>query len=108
MTDVPAARFEDLATERGSRGILDAVSAFVERYGVAPVDRARIRHTLTAILGVAAGHGSSRTDSRIAVVADVMPGDVQLVLRLSGDDTTRPLEQEPLGGLEMWISFPRD
>ena len=109
MTGVPAARFEDTATERGSRSILDRVGAFVEAYGVASRGRGKIAQTLDAILGVAAGHAASRAGARIAVVADVMPSDVQLVLRLWVGDSS-PWEDggAQLGGLELWISFPRD
>jgi hypothetical protein len=109
MSGVPAARFEDTATERGSRSILDAVGAFVEAYGVASGGRGEIEHTLDAILGLAAGHASSRGDARIAVVADVMPSDVQLVLRLwAGDPSPWEQDDAQIGGLELWISFPRD
>ena len=82
MTNVPAARFEETATEQGSQGLLDSVGTFVEGCGIEATDRERIAATLTVILAVAAGHASSRDDMRIAVIADVMPGDVQLVLRL--------------------------
>jgi hypothetical protein len=105
MTDVPAAQFDELATEQGSRGILDDVGAFVEAHGVDPIDREEIAHALAAILCVVAGHGSSRADARIAVVADVMPADVQLVLRLCRGDES--MQEQPVGGLELWISFPR-
>jgi hypothetical protein len=109
MTDVPAARFEETATKQGSRGLLDSVGTFVEGCGIETIDRDRIARTLTALLGVAAGHASPREDMRLAVVADVMPCDVQLVLslcsasRLPGGDGA-----DPIGGLELWISFPRD
>jgi hypothetical protein len=109
MTYVPAARFEDAATQQGSMGILHGVGDFVETYGVDPVGRGEIERTLAAILCVAAGHASWRTHARIAVVADVMPGDVQLVLRLCpGDRSLWERDDEPVGGLELWISFPRD
>ncbi len=107
MTEVPAARFEETATEQGSRGLLDDVGAFVEAYGVGPTDRHHIADTLAAILGVAAGHASARSDARIAVVADVMPDDVQLVLRLCPGALWEDVAG-PVGGLELWISFPRD
>jgi hypothetical protein len=108
MTGIPAARFEDTATKRGSRSILDRVGAFVEAYGVASPGRGEIEHTLDAILGVAAGHASPRADARIAVVADVMPSDVQLVLRLwVGDPSPWEEGDAQVGGLELWISFPR-
>jgi hypothetical protein len=46
---------------------------------------------------------------RIAVIADVMPGDVQLVLRLCpGLLSSWEDGPEPIGGFELWISFPRD
>jgi hypothetical protein len=109
MTNVPAARFEDTATEQGSRGLLDGVGSFVEAYGVDAVEREQIGHTLAAILGVAARHASSRDDMRIAVIADVMPGDVQVVLRLCLDGPSTPEGgADPTGGFELWISFPRD
>lgn len=109
MTDVPAARFEDTATEQGSRGLLDSVGAFVEAYGVDAIDRDQIAHTLASILGVAAGHASSHAEARIAVTADVTPGDVQLVLRLCpGQPSCWGDGVDPIGGLELWISFPRD
>jgi hypothetical protein len=108
MTNVPAARFEDTATEEGSRGLVDSVGAFVEAYGVQAIEREQIAHTLTAILGVAEGH-ASRDDVRIAVIADVMPDDVQLVLRLCpGRLSSWEDGAESLGGFELWISFPRD
>jgi hypothetical protein len=108
MTEVPAARFEDAATQQGSRDILHGVDAFVESYGVDAVDRGQIEHTLAAFLCVAAGHASPRRDARIAVIADVMPGDVQLVLRLCpGSESLREEGNEAVGGLELWISFPR-
>ncbi len=105
MSDVPAGRFEDAATERGSQGILHGVRDFVESSGVRSVDREQIADTLAAALGAAAMHASPRGDARIAVVADVMPGDVQLVLRLCpGGQAT---EDGCVGGFELWISFPR-
>jgi hypothetical protein len=109
MTNVPAARFEDTATEEGSRGLLDSVGAFVESYGVDAIEREQIADTLATILRVAEGHASSRDDVRIAVIADVMPGDVQLVLRLCpGLLFSREDGAEPIGGFELWISFPRN
>jgi hypothetical protein len=108
MTSVPAARFEDSATEQGSRGLLDSVGTFVAAYGVDAIDREQIAHTLTSILCVAAGHASPRDDMRIAVTADVMPGDVQLVLRLCPGSLSGEESAEPIGGFELWISFPRD
>lgn len=106
VIEPPAARFEDTATELGSQGILRGVGDFVEAYGVASVDREQIAGTLAAALGAAAMHAAPRDDARIAVIADVMPGDVQLVLRLC------PVNQATgdacLGGFELWISFPRD
>jgi hypothetical protein len=107
MTEVPAARFEDTASEQGSRDILDDVGAFVKASGVGPIGRRQIADMLETILGAAAGHASSRADARIAVVADVMPDDVQLVLRLYPGALWEDVA-EPVGGLEMWISFPRD
>ncbi len=109
MTEVPAARFEDMATERGRRGLLDSVGAFVESYGVDAIDRAQIAHTLATILRAAAGHASSSENVRIAVIADVMPRDVQLVLRLCRDSPSSWEDgAEAIGGFELWISFPRD
>jgi hypothetical protein len=109
MTEVPAARFEDTATERGSEGILRRVGAFVEAYGVDSVDRAQIAHTLAAVLDAAAAHASRRADARIAVIADVMPSDVQLLMRLSpGSPSLWGDGGEPVGGFELWISFPRE
>jgi hypothetical protein len=109
MTNVPAARFEETATEQGSRGLLASVGTFVETYGVDAVDREQIAHTLAAILGVAAGHASAPDDVRIAVTADVMPADVQLVLRLCpGGASSSADGADPIGGLELWISFPRN
>ena len=109
MRNVPAARFEETATEQGSQGLLDSVGTFVEGCGIEAIDRERIAATLTVILAVAAGHASSRDDMRIAVIADVMPADVQLVLRLCPKSLS-PEEDgaDPIGGLELWMSFPRD
>ena len=106
MANVPAARFEDTATEQGSQGILRAVGDFVAAYGVDAADRDQIARTLAVVLAAAAGHGAP--SARIAVTADVMPGDVQVVLTVSAQ--TPPVGQEggdPVGGLELWISFPR-
>jgi hypothetical protein len=108
MTEVPAARFEGAATDGGSRGILSRVSDFVQAYGVDSVDRERIAQTLSAFLGLAARHASPRSDARIAVIADVMPEDVQLVLRLCPAGTLGGIDgRDAVGGLELWISFPR-
>lgn len=109
MTNVPAARFEETATQEGRQGLLDSVGTFVEGCGIETIDRERIAATLTVILAVAAGHASSRDDMRITVVADVMPADVQLVLSLC----PRSLSAgeggaDSIGGLELWVSFPRD
>ncbi len=106
MANVPAARFEDTATEQGSQGILRAVGDFVAAYGVDAADRDQIARTLAAVLAAAAGHAAP--SARIAVTADVTPGDVQVVLTVSAQ--TPPVGPEggdPVGGLELWISFPR-
>jgi hypothetical protein len=110
MTNVPAARFEDTANERGSQVILRSVGAFVEAYGVHSGDREQIANTLAAVLAVASGYASPHDgDARIAVIADVMPGDVQVVLRLcSGAPSLADGGAEPTGGFELWVSFPRE
>jgi hypothetical protein len=115
MTHVPVARFEDTATEEGGRGLLRRLGAFVEACGIQATDREQIARTLRGILGVAAGHASSREDMRIAVIADVMPGDVQVVLRLRpgglspSEDGAEPVDDRAalVGGFELWVSFPR-
>jgi hypothetical protein len=108
MTRVPAARFEEAATERGSSGILHDVDAFVQAYGVDPVACDWIAHTMAVALGLAGRHASPRAGARIAVVADVMPGDVQLELRVCpGAWSLWEEGRVPVGGLELWISFPR-
>jgi hypothetical protein len=109
MSDVPAGRFEAMATEGGCRGILRGVGAFVGAYGVDPGECAVIAHTMAALVGAAGGHPSARAAAHIAVVADVMPGDVQLVLRVCpGEWSLWEEGGAPVGGLELWISFPRD
>jgi hypothetical protein len=105
VIELPAARFEDAATELGSQGILRGVGDFVEAYGVDSVGREQIADTLAAALVAAAVHAAPRDDARIAVTADVMPGDVQLVLRLCpGNQVT---DDACVGGFELWVSFPR-
>jgi hypothetical protein len=108
MTVVPVERFEDAASERGSRGIVRSVGAFVKAHGVDAIGREQIARTLASVLDVATGHASPREEARIAVVADIMHDDVQLVLRLyqSGEPFTQDSEG-PIGGFELWISFPR-
>lgn len=108
MAIVPAARFEDSATERGSWGILHGVGAFVEAYGVDPIARDWIAHTMAVVLGFAGEHAPARAGARIAVIADVMPRDVQLLLRVCpGEWSLWDEGTVPIGGLELWISFPR-
>ena len=108
MTDVPATRFESTATKQGGQDIVQHLGAFVGAHGVGPIERGQIANTLTAFLGLAAGHASSLRDARLAVVADVMPEDVQLVIRLLlGDGSAEAAGGGHVGGLELWISFPR-
>ena len=106
MVEVPAARFEDTATQQGSQEIVRGVGDFIAAYGVDAADRDQIAQTLTAVLATAAGHASPC--ARIAVTADVMPFDVQVVLSLIAETPSAPPEGVgALGGLELWISFPR-
>jgi hypothetical protein len=108
MTHVPAARFENSASDHGNRGTLREFSAFVEANGVGTADRDRIAHTLAAVLGVAAGHASPGDGTRIALVADVTQTDVQIVLSLCPQGRPAPAADPGPGGFELWISFPRD
>lgn len=107
MANVPAARFEGRATEGGSNGIRRRVGDFVAACGVESADRAQIAHTLGAALDVASGHARSRDDVLVSVIADVMPSDVQLVLRLCAEGQAFE-DAEAVGGFELWISFRRD
>jgi hypothetical protein len=108
MTDVPAARFQDTATDQGRRELLRSVAAFVQAHGVDAEDRGQIADTLAVILRMASGHASSRCDVDIAVVADVTADDFQLELRLRPGTPVRQSDAgERVGGLELWISFPR-
>jgi hypothetical protein len=108
MTHVPAARFENSASDHGNRGTLREFGAFVEANGVGTADRDRIAHTLAAVLRVAAGHASPDDGTRIALVADVTQTDVQIVLSLRPQG--RPAAADPglAGGFELWISFLRN
>lgn len=107
MTIVPAARFEDAVTQGGREEIRRRVTDFVAACGVQSSEREQIARTLTAVLDAASGHAPRGDDVRIAVIADVMPSDVQLVLRLCPDG--EPCDEgERIGGFELWISFPRD
>lgn len=46
--------------------------------------------------------------ARIAVTADVMPADVQLVLRICRAEALPDEACDVIGGFELWISVPRD
>jgi hypothetical protein len=49
---------------------------------------------------------SSAIDTSIEVVADIMPRDVQIVLRVLPVDRPVP-DESALGGLELWVSVPQ-
>lgn len=60
------------------------------------------------MLALAAVHVSVASDGRISVTADVMPDDVEIVLRVvSNGKPTRDDRERPYGGLELWISVPQ-
>jgi hypothetical protein len=106
MLEVPAARFEDSADERGRRGIVRRVGAFVTGHGVEAGVCDRIAETLATALDTAGRHALAQRDARFALTADVMPRDVQVILRLSRGGSGP--EEDRVGGFELWISFPRD
>lgn len=107
MTIVPAARFEDAVTPRGREEIRRRVADFVAACGVQSSDREDIARTLVVVLEVASEHAPPGDDARIAVIADVMPSDVQVVLRLCLDG--EPCDEgQRMGGFELWMSFPRE
>jgi hypothetical protein len=107
MNQMPAARFEDTATQQGSQGILRQVGAFVQASGVANGDRDQIARTLAVALAAATEHAAARHDAWLVVTADVAPDDVQLVMRVCPGGSAADDGCDPTGGFELWISFPR-
>lgn len=107
MLDVPAARFEDSADERGRQAILRSVDAFVTTHGVDGDVRDQIAAALTVSLETASTHAVVRAGAWLGVTADVMSGDVQLVLRLCDGRSPTGDDDDPVGGFELWMSFPR-
>jgi len=108
MLEVPAARFEDSADERGRRAILQGVDAFVTVHGVGADVRDQIAERLGIALETASKHALVRDGAWLGVTADVMAGDVQLVLRLCDGRSPTGDREDAIGGFELWMSFPRD
>jgi hypothetical protein len=110
MTEIPVTHLESAASGHGAGEIRRGMHAFVEAHVVDEGTGQEIDRRVDQMLSLVSAHArSGAPGARIVLVADVTADDVQIVLRTvpgqrrsDGHGAT-----QPVGGLELWVSFPR-
>jgi hypothetical protein len=110
MSEIPVTHLESAATGTGAGEIRRGMHAFVAAHVVDEGAGQEIDRRVEQMLSLVSAHaGSGAPGARLVLVADVTADDVQIVLR-TVPGQSRPSGHEatqPVGGLELWVSFPR-